>query len=420
MEKVIFILHTYSVGGAERRCVSVANYLALHGVEVKIVLLDINKMYNCKKDNNGLEVDIGFADSPAVEIPVNQQVELVYLLHKNEEPLTEDNVTCIPYNENHPLPKQADYYIENPNNEKSEKAKKQLEQLEELYINRIYQYVRHFPEYKIVSWMTFCNLATAVALDDLPNDFAFVECTSPDIEFPRDSSFNYLKEKFYRRANAAFFQTEEMRNYYTYLPDIKAYVIPNPILENLPDAKTNKRNKNIVSFCRVENPKNLELLIETFSLFHEKYPDYQLHIYGDGSKKEDLKSIVKQKQLEQSIVFFDFTTDVHKKVINDAMFVSTSNREGISNSMLEAMAIGLPTICTDCYGGGARAMIKDGENGLLVPMEDKNALLNAMVKIVESSQLSDKLSKNGAQIKKTLSVSNIGQMWETAIKAAWN
>lgn len=419
MEKVMFILHTYSVGGAERRCVCVANYLALHGVKVKIVLLDINKMYNCKKDNNGLEIDIGFADSPAVEIPVNPQVELVYLLHKNEKPLTEGNITCIPYNENNRLLKHADDHIKNPDNEIKNKAKNQLEQLEELYINRIYQYVRHFPEYKVVSWMTFCNLATAVALYDLPNDFAFVECTAPDIEFPKESGFNYLKEMFYHRADAAFFQTEEMKKYYTYLPYIKAYVIPNPLLADLPKPSTGKRNKNIVNFCRVEKPKNLELLIDTFALLHTKYPDYRLHIYGDGSQKEKLKAMVKQMGLKNEVIFFDFTANVHEKVLNDAIFVSTSNREGISNSMLEAMAIGLPVVCTDCYGGGAKAMIEDGKNGLLVPMDDKFALLDAIEKIVKSSKLSEKFSKNAVKIKKKLSISNIGKMWEEAIKADW-
>lgn len=416
----MLILHMYSVGGAERRCVSIANYLAAHGVKVKIVLLDMNKMYACKRNNNGLEIDIGFVDSPTVKIPASEQVELVYLLHRDESPLSEEGITYVPYDENDIPPKDADDYIKDTDTEQKDNAKKQLKQLEELYVNRIYQYVKRFPDYKIISWMTFCNIATAVALNSLPNDFAFVECTSPDIEFPKDSGFNYLKETFYCRASAAFFQTEEMRNYYTYLPDIKAYVIPNPILANLPYSLITKRKKKIVNFCRVEKPKNLELLIEAFSLLHKKYPQYQLHIYGDGSEKEHLKSIVKQRQLEQSVVFFDFASDVHEKVMDYAMFVSTSNREGISNSMIEAMAIGLPTICTDCHGGGARAMIKDGENGLLVPMEDKNALLDAMVKIIESPQLSDSLSKKAAEIKTTLSISNIGKKWERAIKTPWH
>lgn len=420
MEKVMFILHMYSVGGAERRCVSIANYLVSHGVKVKIVLLDVNKMYACKKEHNGLEIDIGFADCHGVRIPADERVELVYLLHRDEPPLAEENITCVAFEENDLPPKHAGDYIKNTDTEQKKKAKKQLEQLEELYVDRIYQYVKRHPEYKVISWMTFCNIATAVALSSLPNDFAFVECTSPDIEFPKDSAFNYLKEMFYHRASAGFFQTEQMRDYYTYLPDMNTYVIPNPILGNLPCCPITKRNKNIVNFCRVEKPKNLELLIETFSLLREKHPEYHLHIYGDGSEKEYLKSIVKQKQLEPSVAFFDFTPDVHKKVMADAMFVSTSNREGISNSMIEAMAIGLPTICTDCHGGGARAIIKDGENGLLVPMEDKYALLAAMSKIIESPELSDRLSQKGAEIRATLSICNIGKKWEQAIKTPWH
>lgn len=419
MEKVMFILHMYSVGGAERRCISIANYLAAHGTKVKVVLLDINKMYACKKNHNGLEIDIGFVDCHEIPIPADPRVELVYLLHRKERPLEGKPIACINFEEDNLPPKHAADHIPHTDTEQKKRAQRQLEQLEALYVDRIYQYVKKHPDYKVISWMTFCNIATAVALNSLPNDFAFVECTSPDIEFPQDSALNYLKEMFYPRACAGFFQTEQMRDYYTYLPDMKAYVIPNPILGDLPYCKIAKRNKHIVNFCRVEKPKNLELLIETFLMLHEKYPEYRLHIYGDGSEKEYLKSIVKQKNLDQSVTFFDFTPDVHKKVMSDAMFVSTSNREGISNSMIEAMAIGLPTICTDCHGGGARAIIKDGENGLLVPMEDPYALLEAMSKIIESPELSNRLSIKGTEVRVTLSISSIGKQWEQAINAPW-
>ncbi len=420
MEKVMFILHMYSVGGAERRCVSVANYLASRGVKVQIVLLDMNKMYACKRDCNGLEIDIGFAECPSVTIPADAQVELVYLLHRNEPPLTQDTITCVRFEENDLPPKHAGDYIPNPDTAQKKKARKQLEQLEEIYVNRIYQYVKKHPEYKVISWMTFCNIATAAALNSLPNDFAFAECTSPDVEFPADSGFNYLKELFYPRASAAFFQTREMRDFYTYLPEIQSFVIPNPILAQLPPEAAKTRTKNIVNFCRVEKPKNLELLIDAFSALHRQYPQYRLHIYGDGSEKERLISIVNQQNLHDYITFFDFTPEVHSKVINDAMFVSTSNREGISNSMIEAMALGIPTICTDCHGGGARAIIKDGENGLLVPMKDKQALLAAMSRIIESPELSHRLSQKGAELRTTLSIRNIGEKWEQAIKAPWH
>ncbi len=412
----MFILHTYSVGGAERRCVRVANYLAEHGVNVKLVLLDVHKMYACKPHHNGLEIDICLVDAPKVSVPVHENVEVVYLLHDGEETLVNEDITCVPYERQTVLPYDADASFTAAD---MQAAKAQLKQLEDLYIRRIYAYVKRFPAYKVVSWMTFCNIATAAALQTLPNDFAFAECTSPDIEFPKDSVFNLLKRHFYPRAQAAFFQTEEMRRFYTYLPRLKTYVIPNPIMENLPMPSTAARNRNIVTFCRVEKPKNLPLLIQAFGLLYEQYPDYRLHIYGDGSEKQQLLSLVKEKALQEVVTFFDFTPHVHEEVLHDAMFVSTSDREGISNSMIEAMAIGLPTICTDCHGGGARATIRHGENGLLVPMGDALALVEAMTAAIRSPELAATLSDNGAAVRTMLSISNIGNMWMTALGDDW-
>ena len=80
----------------------------------------------------------------------------------------------------------------------------------------------------------------------------------------------------------------------------------------------------------------------------------------------ELKQFVKANQLDEVVSFLPFTSSVHQEIIADAMYVNSSDYEGISNAMLEAMAIGLPVICTDCPIGGAKAIIHDHENGLLV------------------------------------------------------
>ena len=93
------------------------------------------------------------------------------------------------------------------------------------------------------------------------------------------------------------------------------------------------------------------------------------------------------------------------------MFVSSSDYEGMSNSMLEAMAMGLPCVCTDCPAGGARAVIKDGENGLLTPVGDSHALYLAMKKIAENPGLANKLSQNSVKIRNKQSVDKIIKKW---------
>jgi len=83
----------------------------------------------------------------------------------------------------------------------------------------------------------------------------------------------------------------------------------------------------------------------------------------------------------------------------------------MSNSMLESMATGLPTICTDCPAGGARAVIRDHENGILVPVRDAERMYLAMKELIENPALAEKLSENGSNIRNVLSVENIIEKW---------
>ena len=412
MDKIIFLLHTYSVGGAERRCVAIANYLALKGVRVKLALLDVDKMYKCHETADGLSIRL--VDSPRTEIPVLPEVEVDYLLHKGESSYPDERIISFPYSaDDKPLLRAEDYYPEALQN--SDGYRRQLRELEELYIDRIYHYVKQFPDYAVISWMTFCNIATAVALHSLPNRFAFVECTNPGTEFEKDSVFNGLKRRFYPRADAAFFQTAEIRDHYSYLADTEKYVIPNPMMLSLPDKYTGPRRKCIVNFCRIEKPKNLDHLIEAFALFRRDYPDYQLHIFGEGQERSRLQRKVALMRLEGAVRFFSYTANVHSLVADYAMFVSSSTREGISNSMMEAMAIGLPCICTDCRGGGARAVINNGHNGLLVPVNDVDALCRAMKKLVADDGLAPSLSKEAVKVRDEYSIDRIGMLWDTAL-----
>jgi glycosyltransferase involved in cell wall biosynthesis len=179
----------------------------------------------------------------------------------------------------------------------------------------------------------------------------------------------------------------------------------------LPPAYHGERKKSIVSFCRITPQKNLKLLIDAYAIVCNKYPDYCLEIYGDGEGKAELLDYLKMKQLDSRVDVKPFDATLHKKILDNAMFVSSSDYEGMSNSMLEAMAIGLPTICTDCPAGGARAIIRDHENGLLVPVRNVQALANAMLEMIENPSLAQKLSENGALLREELNVETIAKRW---------
>ena len=104
---------------------------------------------------------------------------------------------------------------------------------------------------------------------------------------------------------------------------------------------------------------------------------------------------------------------VQEKIRSAGMYVLSSDYEGISNSMLEAMALGMPVIATDCPIGGSKMYIKDGINGLLVPVGDAQALAAAMDRLAGDAAFARQLGAEAAKVKENLAVSRIADRFLT-------
>lgn len=228
--------------------------------------------------------------------------------------------------------------------------------------------------------------------------------------------YNFIKH-YYNRADVAVFQTLDAMLAYPETIARKGTVISNPVKENLPEAYHGERNKYITTFCRISKQKNLPLLLESFNIVHSVHPDYKLRIIGDAlndegnAVKAELDEYIRNNNLADSVVFEPFRKDIHSAVIHDAMYVNSSDYEGISNAMLESMAIGLPVVCTDCLVGGAKQTIKDGVNGLLVPCNDASALSASICRIIENNDFAHTLSENASSLRDKLSLENIADEW---------
>ena len=219
------------------------------------------------------------------------------------------------------------------------------------------------------------------------------------------------------KADYVVFQSEGAKEWFESYANVNGMVIYNPVRSDLPQPYTGIRNKTVVDFCRLAKQKNIHLLIDAFELFWKNHQDYRLRIIGgwstDGGQEyiNQVKKYASESKCFNNIVFLPQSLHIHDDVLKDGMFVSSSDYEGMSNSMLEAMAIGLPTICTDCPAGGARAVIKDHENGILTPVGDVEALAYAMCEVADNPELAEKLSYNGTKIRQDLSTDNIIIEW---------
>lgn len=195
----------------------------------------------------------------------------------------------------------------------------------------------------------------------------------------------------------------------------RGVIIENPIDDSLPIYTGNLRKHIITNYCTFKPQKNLSMLIRAFAKFSVEFPDYTLELYGKGDRS-DLEQLIVELKLENKVSVLPFCACIHEQIKDYAMFVSTSNFEGISNSMIEAMAVGIPTISTDCDGGGARAIIRDHENGILVKKNNEEQLVAAMKEIAKDKNLAKRLSENAVKLRENFSGNRIVQKWVDLIE----
>ena len=232
------------------------------------------------------------------------------------------------------------------------------------------------------------------------------------------TNFNKIMCLFsYGRCKNVVFQTPEARDYFNKNIREKGIVIANPLTSNLPYWKDKEHKKTIITACRLAPQKNLKMLIDAFNIFRKENQDYTLEIYGEGPLLQELKEYCFKLKIEEYVKFPGYSKNIHHIMAESSIFVLSSDFEGLSNSMLEALAIGIPTVCTDCPPGGASLYIKDGINGMLVPVGDSKALANKIKMLVENMHLCENISRESIKIRNELDENYIIQQWNNIIES---
>lgn len=223
--------------------------------------------------------------------------------------------------------------------------------------------------------------------------------------------------KAFAKADAIVFQTEDARNFYSSnIPQMPYYeIIPNAVTGKLPTQFVGKSEKVIVAVGRFKREKNFDLLIKAFARVHKCYPDYELHIYGEGELKEEYISLALELGIEKSLILPGYVPDVPERIKTATMFVLSSEYEGIPNALVEAMAIGLPCVATNCGGGAVSMLIKNMVNGIIVERNDEIAMANAMELLLSDSGLRKKISKSAIKVREELSQERIYSRWKLLI-----
>ena len=219
------------------------------------------------------------------------------------------------------------------------------------------------------------------------------------------------------KADGWVFQTEGQKDWYVARGLKNCAVIPNAINPAfLNEEYLGERNKDIVTVGSLTVPKNHELLISSFAKIADKYKDFRLVIYGKGVKLDILQRLAEELGVDDRVVFAGYSTNVSKSIKASALFVLSSNYEGMPNALMEAMALGIPCVSTDCDGGGARFLVENEKNGLLVPKGDADALAAAMERMLSNHDFAEQCGREAHKICERLAPEKIYGEWEQFIR----
>ncbi len=279
-----------------------------------------------------------------------------------------------------------------------------------LRLKKIRRAIRELQPDLVISFMSETNIDVCLAALGLRLPIIVSERNDPAID-PASKAKQLLRRIAYLRAQGFVFQTPDARDYFSRRIRQAGTIILNPLTAKIPQPFEGVREKRIAAVGRLNAQKNYPLLLQAFGEFSKEYPDYTLEIYGQGNLEAQVTGEIARLGLEGKVILKGFCADVHNAIRTAAFYVMSSDFEGMPNALIEAMALGLPCICTDCPCGGPRMLIEDGQNGLLVPIRDPQALTTAMKQMAAHPEQAAQMGKQAQKVRTRVEVTAITDQW---------
>ena len=270
----------------------------------------------------------------------------------------------------------------------------------------------------VISFMAEPNFRMLLATIGLPAKTIVSVRNDPNREYA--GKLGYLVGKYILpMADGCVFQTEQAKAWFPKRLQKKSAIIMNAVDEGF-YAVQRQGGKDVVTLGRLTGQKNQAMLIRAFSGIANKYPEWNLRIYGQGEQQIPLQQLIQNLGMEQRIYLMGATSQVPQILGNAGVFVFPSDYEGMPNALLEAMAVGVPSISTDCPCGGPAMVIRHGENGLLIPVGDEQALKNALDSLLAEPKKAEKLGEQAKLDAQSFRPEKVFKLWTEYVQKVAN
>lgn len=269
----------------------------------------------------------------------------------------------------------------------------------------------------VISFCKKANFRCAYSMIGLKTPLLVSVRNDPKVDY---LPFRRGMRRMERKACGCVFQTRDALLCFNEKFQQKSKVIWNPLDDKylLPNTEWVPGSNYIVTVGRLSRQKNHLMLLKAFYSIMDEFPTVELRIYGEESNagiKDALLAYIDQQNMQTRVKLMGQSSQLETEIRNATLFVLSSDYEGMPNALIEAMAMGIPSISTDCPCGGPRELIENEVSGLLVPVESEKEMAAAMRKILKNPDLAVRISENGKKIKEKVSPDRIYQEWKEFI-----
>ena len=279
------------------------------------------------------------------------------------------------------------------------------------WILGIRTYLNQYKPDTVLSFAARINIISAIAGIGIKKHFVVSERNDPKRD-GRSLLVRIGTNLVYPYVDKVIFQTKQAQSCFNKRIIRNSDIIYNPVNINVKYKSVN--SKKIVAVGRLEPQKNHKLLLTSFKEINDMFPEYSLIIYGEGTLRKELEVTISELGIMNKVSMPGNISNIHQKLLEAEFFVLSSDYEGLSNALLEAMMMGLPCISTDC--AGSNEVIISGENGILVPVGNKDRLVNAMKLLINNLEFALSLGKQAEETSNQFSSTNIIKKWESVLE----